>query len=449
MPVMTDITCVLPRPSIAELHDDISTELSRRLLGGAPVLPMTTEDVLAFVMAGTVNLMHGWVTQALKENDAATMCCDNLIRYAARIGINLRGATRAKGYVSISGTPAAPIPPNIRFVGASSREYKLDPGVTFNPTLLDSTGRAVLRIVAALPGGEFNLGVGSPLTVATTLPGIDPEGLVIGNGMIGGTSNETCDMLRARVLAAESSMILSTNEKWYITETLRYPGVTRACTDECEGCCDPTYLVIYPFFEGVYGDAVTAPYGVPPGEVIDEMNWWMWGRNVGKGEGLAPVGVQGTYRCGAPVKINVTGYCFRGCDDIAIDRIIKALNTYIRIMYCVGSPICREHLRAAVYGAVGDPCFSTVTFTFDPPEAVRRQDDAYIVLECGVFPVLGEVVVTDAPAPEINPLPQLAPPLAPQLTQDELETIRKAAELMQRLGTINALALRNEPPERC
>jgi len=393
MAVMTDISCVLPRPSIDELHDQITAELSKRLLGGAPVLPMTTEDVLAFVMAGTTSLMHGWVTQALKENDPATMCCDNLVRYAARHGINLRAATRAKGYVALTGEPAAPIPGNIRLIGEASREYKPDPGVTFNPTLLDASGRAPLRVVAAIGGSESNLSPGMTLTVGTTTPGIDGEAIVIGNGIIGGTSNETCEQLRARVLALEASLVLTTNEKWYIQQTLYYPGVTRACTDECEGCCDPGYIIIYPFMEGVYGDATTAPYGVPPGEVLDEMNGWMFGRNSGKGEGLAPVGIGGHYACATPARMNIVGHCFRGCSAIAIDRIIKALNTYIRIMFCVGSKICKEHIRSAIYTAVGDPCFSGVTITFDPPEAVRREDDAYIVLECGNFPVLGDVSV--------------------------------------------------------
>src|SRR5262245_52605887 len=154
MPVVTDISCVLPRPAIAELHDQLATELSKRLLGGAPVLPMTTEDVLAFVMAGSTNLMHGFVSQALRENDPQWMCCDNLVKYATRRGVNLRAATRAKGYVAISGDPQAPIPSNLRFVGESSREYKLDPGVTFNPTLLDQSGRAAIRVVANIGGGE-------------------------------------------------------------------------------------------------------------------------------------------------------------------------------------------------------------------------------------------------------------------------------------------------------
>ena len=395
MPVMTDISCTLPRPDIAELHDQIAIELSKRLLGGAPVLPMTTEDVLAFVMAGTTNLMHGWVSQALKENDPATMCCDNLVKYAARHGINLRASTRAKGYVAISGEPRAPIPSNMRFVGDASREYKLDPGVTFNPTLLDDSGRAAVRVVANIGGGEFNLAPGSVITVGTTTPGIDMSAVVIGNGLIGGTNDESCDQLRARVLAAEASGVLSTNERWYITQSLLYPGVTRACTDECEGCCDPAHIEIYPFMEGVYGDAVTAPYGIPPGEVIDEMNRWMFGSQSGRGEGIAPVGITGHYVCASPVRFNIVGHCFRSCANVTVDRVVKALNTYIRTMFCVGSPICKEHVRSAIYTAAGDPCFSGVSFSFDPPQGIRRVDDAYIMVDCGYLPVLGEFTVSD------------------------------------------------------
>ena len=50
MALVTDLTCVLPRPDIGELHSQLSAELSKRLLGGGPVLPMSAEDVLAFVI---------------------------------------------------------------------------------------------------------------------------------------------------------------------------------------------------------------------------------------------------------------------------------------------------------------------------------------------------------------------------------------------------------------
>src|SRR5262249_49233243 len=159
---------------------------------------------------------------------------------------------------------------------------------------------------------------------------------------------ETCDELRQRVIAAEASGVISTNAEWYISKTLVYPGVTRACLDGGECCCDPTNLIIYPFMEGVYGNATTAPYGVPPIEVIEEMNHWMWGKNNGRGEGLAPVGAQGRFGCAIPVRFNVTAHCFRGCQNVAPSRIVDALNQYIRENFCVGAAVCKEEFKCVI-----------------------------------------------------------------------------------------------------
>jgi len=390
MALITSIDCVLPRPDIGLLQEQVRVELSKRLLGGAPVVPMSAEDVLAFVMAGTTNLMHGFVTQALKENDPATMCCDNLVTYGARRDINLRASTRAKGYVAITGTAGAAIPATIRFVGESSREYKLDPGVTFNPTALDSSGGAVLRVVATLGGSAFNLDSGAPLVVSTTFPGIDLQATIVGNGLTGGTDDESCEQLRARIIAAEGAGVVTTNGQWYLQQTATYPGVTRACFDECEGCCDPARVVVYPFMEGVYGDIATAPYGVPPGEVLCEMSEWMFGKAPGHGEGQAPMGIVGQYATALPTVVTINAYCFQGCPAGAAERIQSALRTLIRASTCVGSRICKEQLRAAAYTAVGpDACFSTVELAFD--STLWREDAAYAYLACAHFLVVGNV----------------------------------------------------------
>ena len=102
MAIITSID-VLPRPDIAELQQDLKTELSQRMLGGTPVLPMSAEDILAFVMAGTVNLMHGYVTQALKENNPATMRRDNHRRDAR--GEPARGDARERLRRALTRTP--------------------------------------------------------------------------------------------------------------------------------------------------------------------------------------------------------------------------------------------------------------------------------------------------------------------------------------------------------
>jgi hypothetical protein len=389
MAIITDISCVLPRPDISQLQAAISTELSQRLLGGAPVVPMSTEDILSFVLAGAASTMHGFVTQALKENNPVTMCCDNLVVYGATHGIDLHAATRAKGYVAITGDPGASISGSIRFIAPEGQEYKLDPGVTFNPMVLDANGDAVLRVVSVTGGSGYDIPAGTNMIVTTTYPGIDIDATVVG-GINGGSDNESCDSLRARIVASEQAGVISTNLAWYLQQSSRYPGVSRVCTDECEGCCDPTHITLYPFMEGVYGDSITAPYGVPPGDVLCAMQEWMFGHHAGKGEGLAPVGITGNYYAAVPTFITVVPHCFRGCPVGARDRIIKALQVFFRSVYCVGSKLCKEQIRAEALKAAGpDQCFSNVTFEHDG--SLRREDAAYLVLDCAHFPVLQDV----------------------------------------------------------
>lgn len=390
MAVITNLDCVLPRPDIGALHDEIAAELSKRLLGGAPVLPGSTEDVIAFVTGGTVSLMFGAVAQALTQNDPATMCCDNLIAYGARHGIDLRGSTRAKGYVAISGTADATIPATIRFVGLSSREYKPDPATTTNPATMDVTGAASLRVVAAGSGTIFNLDPGATLTVTTTIPGIDMDATVVGNGLTGGTDDEDCESLRARILATEQSEAVVPNEAWFLQETLRYPGVTRACTDDCAGCCDASFVALYPFMEGVYGDTTTAPYGVPPCAVLDEMTLWMFGAEPGRGQGLAQAGMRGRYQAAFPTSLDITAQCLAGCPAGAEDRIRAALWSFIRATYCVGSTICKDQIRGVIMRALGpQPCLSDIALLFDG--TIGMEDDANGYLACGYFVVLGSI----------------------------------------------------------
>lgn len=385
------ISCVIARPDIAELSEQIRTEFSKRLLGGGPVLPLSSEDILSFVMAGSVSLMYGFVHQSLREFDPATACCDNLVRYAARRGLNMMSATRAKGYVALTGDPEARIPNNLRFVSAAAYEYKLDPSIAWQPTQLDHAGGAVLRIVSLFGSGNYNMRPGETLVLSTTVPGIDHTATVVGSGLTGGTTEESCENLRRRVIDAEAHDVVSTNEAWYIRETMRYPGVTRACTEACQGCCDPFNIAIYPFMEGVYGDVTEPPYGVPPCEVLEEMNDWMWGPEPGRGKGYAPVGVVGHYEAGLPTVMNVYAKCFAGCAIGAEERIRAALWTYIRATFCIGSAVCKDQLRTVIYNALGPtPCMSNVRFVF-PDDNIRYEDDNNFYLDCAHFLVVGEI----------------------------------------------------------
>lgn len=377
------LDCTIPRPSIEDLQQAAKTEISTRMLGGAPVLPMSNEDVLSFIFAGTTNLMHGYVAQGLKESDPKDMCCDNLVKYAARRGIFLQGSERGRGIVIITGTPGAAIPGNIRFVDELSQEYKLDPSYVTNPVVMPAEGSVALFIAASGGGARYNKPGGTVLTVSTTIPDIDIEATVTTAGILGGTDDETCDQLRDRVLASEKQGAVSTNTAWFMSQTLKWPGVSRACSDECERCCEQG-LVLYPFFDGAYED------GVPPISVIDAMNLWMFGPARTHGEGLAPIGTLGEYRAALPTLLTIHVDCVEGCAPNAATSITTAVEAVIRDETCVGSRICLEHLRKAVLNALGkDNCPKGITFEFDG--TLLHNDGTFAYLDCGHYLKLIEV----------------------------------------------------------
>lgn len=380
------IDCTFPRPSIQDLQNDLKTEISTRILGGAPVLPMSNEDILAFIMSGTVNLMHGYVNQALKESDPSSMCCDNLVAYAARKGIFLTTATRARGIVVLTGTPGTVIPDTIRFVGSESREYKLDPTTITNPTVVGGDGRAPLRVAAATGGAGYNVPAGTVLTLASTTPGLDATAAVSDGGMRGGAPAEDCDTLRKRVLGLEGAGAVSTNLAWFQGQALRWPGVTRVCVDQCEGCCDTGRIDMYAFFDGAY-----LPDGVPPSEVLDEMTEWMFGENPGRGEGRAPVGSVGAFKTPLPTYLDVVVQCWQGC-EAGMDQLIKdKLAAYAIQEYCVGSKICKKHLEAVISQAMSSTgCYAGVQFNFD--DSLAREDSAFAYLDCQHYLSIRSVV---------------------------------------------------------
>jgi uncharacterized phage protein gp47/JayE len=378
------LDCTLPRPSIEELQQSVKTEISTRMLGGAPVLPFSNEDVLAFIMAGTVNLMHGYVAQGLKESDPKDMCCDNLVAYAARRGIFLQGAERSRGIVIITGVAGAAIPANIRFVDDASQEYKLDPSYTTNPTVLDADGSAALFIAASGGGSRYNQAPGTVLTVSTTIPDINISATVTTAGLIGGADDETCDQLRVRVLDSEKQGALSTNVDWFLSKSKSWPGVTRICTDECEQCCEET-IVMYPFFDGAYEN------GIPPSSVIDSMNTWMFGPARTHGEGLAPIGISGSYKVALPTGLKVTVRCVAGCSPNTEETVAAAVRAVILDETCVGSTICLEHLKRAVTNSLGTACAAEPVLEFD--ETILTQDEQFAYLDCGRYLRLTEVEI--------------------------------------------------------
>ena len=374
--------CEVPRYNPGELASIIKNELSARLLNGAPVIPLSTEDVISSVFAGAAFEVGGIANKILDESDPESQCCDNLIKWAGRRGIYLMSAERSRGFVTVTGTPDIAIPNNVVFM-AGSKEYELDP--TFdNPIVIGSSGESVVKVVSVNPGSEYNIAVGTQMVIGTSILGIDSNALATSE-IMGGTEAEDCEAMRSRILDMRKRGVVSVNEKWFEAETYKYPGVTKVCIDRCN-CCDSGWVVIYPFFGNTF-----KPYGVPPSNILEDMTKWMFGVKNGAGEGKAPIGVKGYYSCATPTFVNITVHGIASLSEALKLSIRTALDAWYLKNSCPGAELCKKDIEDVIKPYLAGTCYTSVTYSLDGLAAT--QDAANVYFECGYFPVAGTVGV--------------------------------------------------------
>lgn len=375
---MTDNSCDFPRPDVETVAQRLRNEISFRSLNGAPVLPGSVEDAFSYVGAGLFYEMWGALQQKWSQLDLSTMCCDNLMIWAARRNIYMQSSKRSAGYAILSGTADAAIPSGAIWVDASSNQYQLDLSTATNPTALDATGAASVRISSVLGGAAYNLAGGAALTLSSVTTGINQAATLSTAGLTGGTDDENCDAFRARLIAMRQNGVISTNQAWYKEKTLEWPGVTRVCFDDCTNAPGRNWITIYPFFDGVY------PSGIPPQAVLDEMSAWMFGAIPGQGDGIAPVGASGNYAIAGTSQLTVTisGLAL----SLAAQNLIAAnIKQTLFESVCVGGTICKSLITNAISAVTGASCYSAITYILD---ANATQDGVNIYLSCGHAPIL-------------------------------------------------------------
>lgn len=371
--------CLPGRPSVTDLHQQITAEMSTRLFDGAPILPGSNEDVVAFLLAGLMYEAYGIVEAGYRETDPRCMCCDRLFEFAARRGIYKRPATPAKGYVRLTGTPSATLTYPVTFTDEYARQYQSDPTFPDPPSELDASGEAIVRIVALAPGEAGNKPAGATLTLGSPPPGVDSTAAVVGTGLTGGSEEEDCESLRKRVLARLRNGAVSANVNWIIEKIREWPGVTRVCASACE-CIVPTFYV---FFDGTY-----EPYGVPPDGVLQEIEDYIFGYPQGAGLGLAPVGAKGRLVPARPEPVAINIHGLSPLTPAIQSAVHKAIVDVFEEMTCPGGCICLRWIDDVVMAIDGIKCYERIEVV---PGSHSRISGNDLCMDCDYFPVLGNI----------------------------------------------------------
>lgn len=370
------------RPSSAVIRQRIEDMFSANVLGGAPIIPESNEWYVVNNDHAAQELFYSIAAQQWRERDPRYACCENLYDLAAQDGVFPRGATFARGYVRLTGTAGASIPPNLTFVFGNTN-FVIDPA-SRAPETIGASGDAVIMVQAVTPGSAGNdLSTGTTGTVTTLAAGIDTTATAYGSSFCGGQDAEDCEAFRRRYLARKSYQPKA-DWAYFEAKALEWPCVTRVCRRSCS-CCDNGDIEAYVFFDGTF------EHGLATQDVIDDMNQWMFGTPNGYGFGQMPIGVWGRlYTARAvPMTVDILNLSCVTADQLAeIKRQIGGLLATL----CPGAKFCRKWIDAIILSINPKAC-DYVLNLIPEGEGLSVGCDGDITADCDVLPVLGSFTV--------------------------------------------------------
>jgi uncharacterized phage protein gp47/JayE len=208
-------------PSLTEISTEAQQDLAARL-GAFGRLRRNTIDVLARVWAGMVHSIYGFISYLSKQLFPMTAEADYLDRQAAWWGIFRKGAAKALGQVTFSGTADSEVPAGAMLTSSEGHRYMTLEGGRLSEVGLTS------RISAEEGGKASDLNPGVKLSLISPYSGVTPEATVGDEGVTGGADAETDKELRARLLERVQEPPQGGTAYDYVAWAKAVPGVTRA-----------------------------------------------------------------------------------------------------------------------------------------------------------------------------------------------------------------------------
>lgn len=209
------------RPTLAQLVERISTDISGRLLDGAELAASSVLGVLARVTAGAVHLLHGFQAWMADQLFVDTAEAEYLDRHALIWSVTRKAAVRATGPVTFTGSDGVTIPAGT-MLQSGDLLYVTDADVDI------ASGSATAEVTASSSGAASNLAAGAALTLAEPIAGAQSSATAGTGGITGGADEEADDALRARLLTRIQEPPQGGCASDYEAWALQVSGVTRA-----------------------------------------------------------------------------------------------------------------------------------------------------------------------------------------------------------------------------
>lgn len=371
------MACIIPRPDPATLFAHYRDMMSADVLGGAQVVPESNEWYVTALNYAMAEEFHAILEQQVREQDPRFACCENLYDMAAKDGVYPQAAVAAQGYVILTGVVGSALPSTIE-IQVNGNTYR---SVGTVPAQM-STASITLRFQAVEPGPGGNLAsdvVPTTGQLTTPIVGVDTEVIVCGGRFCGGKDAETCDQFRQRYIQRKTYQPRATSA-WIQQKLLEWPCATRVC-ERAGACCDcgedglacgcGEKLQYYVMFDQSF------PCGIPPANVVADIQTWMFGERPGYGMGQVEVGICGSIH--QPISFEVDlNVDIGGCPTPAQQQQMAAEIRDLFTTICPSVTLYSQQVEVIVANIMGPATAVQIRFT-----AVTPNNDQLRISPCG------------------------------------------------------------------
>jgi len=210
------------RPTLTQLHDRISSDITTRITGADALLRRSVLKVLAKVFAGAVHLLYGFLEYQSRQLFASTADGDGLAQIGNEFGVTQKAAVVSTGNAAVTGTNGTVIPAATELVATDGQTYTVDANVTI------ALGVGTVALTAAIGGLDGNQDASAVLSFVSPILNIGSTATVDADGLADGLDEETVEDWRDRILRRKRLPPHGGTNFDYIAWALEVSGVTRA-----------------------------------------------------------------------------------------------------------------------------------------------------------------------------------------------------------------------------
>lgn len=222
-------------PTVAEIRDQILTDIESETGRQTPLLARATWRVLATALAGALALVYRLGLWARRQIFVATSEADALIERGAEDGLTPKPAVAWRGFATATGTAGTTVNAG-RLYRRDQQTYVVEADVTL-AVPADPPGApasAVVTLIAEAAGEAGTVAPGTAVSLVTPLAGVERDATVFvyaegaGPATTIGEDAETTEQFRSRVRQRRRYRPQGGAAADYVGWALEVPGVVRA-----------------------------------------------------------------------------------------------------------------------------------------------------------------------------------------------------------------------------